>query len=106
MTRCLGLWCEGLACRLGFFIFLLPDFDYLFRQLATYFFLRAQKEVGKKKGTPVPAPFGFPAMLGLHRSLRNSTSASIDATGLEQCSLWPDANLRFSAPPKGTEGAT
>jgi len=76
-----------------------------FRQLATYFFLRAQKEVGKKKGTPVPAPFGFPAMLDQQRSLRNSTSAAIAATGLEQCSLLPVVALRFSAPPKGTESA-
>lgn len=47
-----------------------------FRLLASYFFLRAQKEVTKKKGTPNTAPANreFPAMLDRHRSLRNSTS--------------------------------
>ena len=52
--------------------------DYRFRLLASHFFLRAQKEVTKKKGTPIPAPAscGFPAMLDQHRSLRNSTFAA------------------------------
>ena len=75
-----------------------------FRLLASYFFCLSKRS-NQEKDTPVPAPFGFPAMLDQQRSLRNSTFAAIAATGLEQCSLWPVVALRFSAPPKGKAGA-
>ena len=51
--------------------------------------VRAQKEVGKKKGTPVPAPFGFPAML-------DQQSTQLDLRGYRRYGI--DSPTRWLTP--------